>query len=83
MDDNIDKVRFVKEKMLDDIWCDSIDYTLNLTRPIYEMFRFCDTDKLCLHLIYDIWDSMIEKVKEKKKIDMKERNQMNLHLSMM
>ena len=27
------------------------------------MLRICDTDKPCLHLIYDMWDSVIEKVK--------------------
>ena len=28
------------------------------------MLREVDTDKPCLHLIYDMWDSMIEKVEE-------------------
>ncbi|XP_057764867.1 uncharacterized protein LOC130985765 [Salvia miltiorrhiza] len=27
------------------------------------MLRACDTDKPCLHLVYDLWDTMIEKVK--------------------
>ncbi|GMP97241.1 hypothetical protein CsSME_00045573 [Camellia sinensis var. sinensis] len=27
------------------------------------MLRFCDTDKPCLHLVYEMWDSMIERVK--------------------
>nr|KAJ0198503.1 hypothetical protein LSAT_V11C700348480 [Lactuca sativa] len=26
------------------------------------MIRACDTDKPCLHLVYEMWDSMIEKV---------------------
>ncbi|GKA34225.1 hAT dimerization domain, ribonuclease H-like domain protein, partial [Tanacetum coccineum] len=30
---------------------------------IYDMIRACDTDKPCLHLVYEMWDSMIEKVK--------------------
>ncbi|XP_028100995.1 uncharacterized protein LOC114300304 [Camellia sinensis] len=25
--------------------------------------RFCDSDKPCLHLVYEMWDTMIEKVK--------------------
>ncbi|PWA78941.1 hypothetical protein CTI12_AA210730 [Artemisia annua] len=31
--------------------------------PIYEMLRKADTDKQCLHLVYDWWDSIIENVK--------------------
>ncbi|GMP40203.1 hypothetical protein CsSME_00010747 [Camellia sinensis var. sinensis] len=27
------------------------------------MLRFCDTDKACLHLVYEMWDTMIENVK--------------------
>lgn len=27
------------------------------------MVRICDTDALILHLVYDIWDSTIERVK--------------------
>lgn len=29
------------------------------------MIRKGDTDTPCLHLIYDMWDSMIEEVREK------------------
>lgn len=32
------------------------------TEPIYEMLQIAEADKLCLHLIYDMWDAMIEKV---------------------
>ncbi|GFZ11620.1 hypothetical protein Acr_23g0000050 [Actinidia rufa] len=42
---------------------DSIDYILKFTGPIYDMIRACDTDIPCLHLVYDMWDSMIEQVK--------------------
>ena len=31
--------------------------------PIYEMLRFYNTDKPCLHLVYEMWDTMIENVK--------------------
>ncbi|XP_050209053.1 uncharacterized protein LOC126659729 [Mercurialis annua] len=41
----------------------AIKRDLSLIVIIYEMLRFADTDKPCLHLIYDKWDSMIEKVK--------------------
>ncbi|KAL0413564.1 UNVERIFIED_CONTAM: hypothetical protein Sradi_1558100 [Sesamum radiatum] len=63
-DDDITKARNVKEKLLDDSWWDSIDYILDFTEPIYEMLRATDTDKPCLHLVYDMWDNMISKVKE-------------------
>ncbi|KAL0435964.1 UNVERIFIED_CONTAM: hypothetical protein Sradi_0304300 [Sesamum radiatum] len=62
-DDDITKARNVKEKLLDDSWWDSIDYILDFTEPIYEMLRATDTDKPCLHLVYDMWDNMISKVK--------------------
>ncbi|KAL3753584.1 hypothetical protein ACJRO7_000916 [Eucalyptus globulus] len=63
-DVNQEKAKLVKEKMLDDFWWDLIDYILSFTAPIYDMLRVCDTDKPCLHLVYDMWDSMIEKVKK-------------------
>lgn len=62
-DDDVGKARFVKEKLLDDFWWDQIGYILSFTGPIYDMLRECDTDKPCLHLIYDMWDTMIERVK--------------------
>ncbi|KAG5532188.1 hypothetical protein RHGRI_026721 [Rhododendron griersonianum] len=62
-EDDTGKAKFVKEKVLDDIWWDSIDYILSFTSPMYDMLRICDTDKPCLHLVYDMWDTMIEKVK--------------------
>ncbi|XP_057800087.1 uncharacterized protein LOC131015682 [Salvia miltiorrhiza] len=62
-EDNIEKARIVKEKLLDDGWWDSVDYILRFTEPIYSMLRICDTDKPCLHLVYGMWDTMIVKVK--------------------
>ncbi|XP_048139360.1 uncharacterized protein LOC115735362 isoform X2 [Rhodamnia argentea] len=63
-DDNQGRAKLVKEKVLDDFWWDSIDYILSFTAPIYDMLRTCDNDKPCLHLVYDMWGSMIEKVKK-------------------
>ncbi|KAL3745851.1 hypothetical protein ACJRO7_014884 [Eucalyptus globulus] len=63
-DVNQEKAKFVKEKVFDDFWWDLIDYILSFTAPIYDMLRICDTDKPCLHLVYDMWGSMIEKVKK-------------------
>ena len=62
-EDDVGKARFVKDKVLSDVWWDSIDYILKFTGPIYDMIRACDTDTPCLHLVYDMWDSMIEQVK--------------------
>ena len=62
IEDGMVKARRVKELVLDDDWWDKIDYTLSFTTPIYDMIRDCDTDIPCLHLVYDMWDTMIEKV---------------------
>ncbi|XP_022156306.1 uncharacterized protein LOC111023231 isoform X2 [Momordica charantia] len=62
-EDDVGKAKHMKDLVLNDIWWDKIDYILSFTSPIYDMIRACDTDKPCLHLIYDMWDTMIEKVK--------------------
>ncbi|XP_022040534.1 uncharacterized protein LOC110943081 [Helianthus annuus] len=62
-EDDMVKANSVKEKILDDDWWDKVSYILSFTEPIYDMIRVCDTDKPCLHLVYEMWDSMIEKVK--------------------
>ncbi|XP_031744989.1 uncharacterized protein LOC116405209 [Cucumis sativus] len=62
-EDDVVKARHVKELVLDGIWWDKISYILSFTSPIYDMLRDCDTDTPCLHLVYDMWDTMIEKVK--------------------
>ena len=54
----------VKEKILSDVWWGNVDYILRITTPIYDMIRFADTDTPRLHLVYEMWDSMIEKVKK-------------------
>ncbi|KAL4611970.1 hypothetical protein ACB092_08G164500 [Castanea dentata] len=51
MEDDVRKVQKVKDLILSDLWWDNIDYILEFT------------DKSCLHLMYEMWDSMIEKVK--------------------
>ncbi|KAK1591824.1 hypothetical protein Q3G72_014238 [Acer saccharum] len=62
-EDDVDKAKFVKDQILDDFWWDSIDFIMSFTNPIYDMIRICDTNRSCLHLVYDMWDTMIEKVK--------------------
>ncbi|XP_034217389.1 uncharacterized protein LOC117628957 [Prunus dulcis] len=62
-EDDIGKARAVKEKILDEDFWDEIDYIRSFTASIYEMIRMVDTDKPSLHLVYEWWDTMIEKVK--------------------
>ncbi|XP_022006787.1 uncharacterized protein LOC110905202 [Helianthus annuus] len=62
-EDDTVKANSVKKKILDDDWWDKVSYILSFTELIYDMIRVCDTDKPCLHLVYEMWDSMIEKVK--------------------
>ncbi|PKU75970.1 hypothetical protein MA16_Dca006017 [Dendrobium catenatum] len=63
-EDDVGKARYIKEKLLDDLWWDEIEYIINFTDQIYEMLKVADTDKSCLHLIYEMWDSMLAKVKK-------------------
>ncbi|ESQ38049.1 hypothetical protein EUTSA_v10029312mg [Eutrema salsugineum] len=62
-DDDVGKAMLVREKILNDDWWENVSSIIDFTAPIYEMIRLCDTDKPCLHLVYEMWDSMIEKVK--------------------
>ena len=63
-EDDLVKAKEVKDKILnEDFWMD-VDYILSFTTPMYEMLRLSDTDKPCLHNIYEWWNSMIKKVKE-------------------
>ncbi|KAL7206744.1 hypothetical protein ACSBR2_019457 [Camellia fascicularis] len=58
------KAREVKQCIVDDSWWDSIDYLISFTKPIIDMLREADTDSPALHLVYDMWDTMIESVKK-------------------
>ncbi|XP_020415466.1 uncharacterized protein LOC109947990 [Prunus persica] len=62
-EDDVSKARRVKEQILDEYFWDEIDYILSFIASIYEMIRTADTDKPSLHLVYEWWDTMIEKVK--------------------
>ena len=64
-EDDVDKARSVKDKLLVDFWWDNVKYIVDFTEPIYSMLRAADIDKPCLHLIYEMWDNMIEKVKDR------------------
>uniref|UniRef100_A0A803KP61 HAT C-terminal dimerisation domain-containing protein n=1 Tax=Chenopodium quinoa TaxID=63459 RepID=A0A803KP61_CHEQI len=63
-DDRRGQASYVREKILDEIWWEKVDYILDFTRPIYDMIRVCDTDQSSLHLVYKIWDIMVQKVKD-------------------
>ena len=62
-EDDVGKATRVRDIILDDLWWDRVDYIILFTSPIYDMLRAADTDKLTLHLVYDMWDTMIKKVK--------------------
>ncbi|XLR38555.1 hypothetical protein HN51_025715, partial [Arachis hypogaea] len=61
--DNIGKAEFVTEKILSENWWQKIDYILAFTNPIYDVLRSTDTDAPTLHLVHEMWDLMIKKVK--------------------
>ena len=63
-DDDVGKAKQVKETLLDDIWWDKVDYILSFTTPIYDVLTKIDNDMACLRFVYDMWDSMIEKVRQ-------------------
>ena len=62
-EDDVGKAQKVKDMILSDLWWYIVDYILKFTAPIYDMLRVADTNKPCLHLVYEMWDSMIKKVK--------------------
>jgi len=63
-EDDVAKAQSVKEFLLDDNWWMKVDYILAFTAPIYDVLRKIDTDMATLHLVYEMWDSMIEKVRK-------------------
>jgi len=63
-DDDVGKVKKVKETLLDDIWWDKVDYIFSFTAFIYDVLIKTNTNMVCLHLVYEMWDSMIEKVRQ-------------------
>ncbi|KAL5147497.1 hypothetical protein HKD37_06G017177 [Glycine soja] len=60
-EDDVAKAKFVKDTLLDDNWWDKVDYILSFISPIYDVLRRTDTEASSLHLVYEMWDSMIEK----------------------
>ena len=62
-EDDVGKATLVRDIILDDLWWDKVDYIILFTSPIYDMLRAADTYRPTLHLVYDMWDTIIEKVK--------------------
>ncbi|XP_050379743.1 uncharacterized protein LOC126797111 [Argentina anserina] len=74
-EDDVRKAAAVKQKILDEMFWDELDYVISFTEPIYSMIRRSDTDKPSLHLVYEWWEDMIQNVK--KAIYRKERKQLH------
>ncbi|KAJ7961382.1 Dimer_Tnp_hAT domain-containing protein [Quillaja saponaria] len=62
-EEDVEKAATVKEIILNDVWWDKVDYIIAFIASIYDMLRVTDTNKPTLHLVYDMWDTMIEKVR--------------------
>ncbi|XLR23020.1 hypothetical protein S83_050920, partial [Arachis hypogaea] len=62
-EDNIGKAEFVTENILSKNWWQKIDYILAFTNPIYDVLRSTDMDAPTLHLVHEMWDSMMKKGK--------------------
>lgn len=65
-DNNINcNVNKVKLCVMNDLWWNKLHYFLSFIELIYNMLRVANTNMFALHLIYDMWDSIIENVKKK------------------
>lgn len=64
-DANIEsKAHEVKQCIVNDGWWDNLDCFLYYTKPILNMLQVVDSNTFVLHLIYDMWNVMIESVKK-------------------
>jgi hypothetical protein len=52
--DNSGLAKHVRGKILCNQWWENVSYIVDFTEPIYAMLRLADTDKPCLHLIYEM-----------------------------
>ena len=63
------KADHVKECVISDRWWDKFEYFVAFASPtnnmIYNMIRLANIATPCLHLVYNMWDSMIEEAREK------------------
>jgi len=63
-EDNVNSAQFLKEILLTGNWWMKVDYILAFIVPIYDVLRKIDTNTATLHLVYEIWESMIENVRK-------------------
>ena len=63
MDDDMRQAQFIKEKVLYDLWWNKKNYIIAFIDPIYDMIKITNSDTPSLHLVYDMWDTTIKKVK--------------------
>ncbi|KAK8340955.1 hypothetical protein V6Z11_A08G136000 [Gossypium hirsutum] len=50
-EDDVSKASLVKEKILDDLWWDKVDYIISFKGPIYDMLQIMDMYMHILHLV--------------------------------
>ncbi|CAN6465244.1 unnamed protein product [Victoria cruziana] len=62
--DDDSKAQAIRKLILDDLFWDQLLYFLAFTEPIWEMVRALDCDKSMLHCVYEMWDNLIEKVRD-------------------
>jgi hypothetical protein len=74
-DDNLGLAKLVREKILCNQWWENVPYIVDFTEPIYAMLHLADTDKPSLHLISEMWDTMIENMKKVVYIKEKEQDE--------
>ena len=53
-EDDVGKAQKVKDMILSDRWWDIVNYILEFTAPTYDILWGADTDKPCLHLVYEM-----------------------------
>lgn len=60
IEDDVDKVKFIKTRILDDLLWDKIYYIITFIESIYDMLRVTDTGKSSPHIVYNMWNTMID-----------------------
>ena len=56
--DDAPTAQLVKDRILSDVRWDKVNYILRIA-TIYEMIGMVGTSTPCLHLMYEMWDSMV------------------------
>ena len=59
---NTIRAQKVEAMTLDNDWWGRVKHVMEFTEPIMSMFHFVDTDKPCPRDIYDVMDTMLEKM---------------------